>query len=335
MIYLRSELGKMKVLFLREMDQSGRDILRKNGIEVLVSHGKSEADFIRDLRETQVEGILCRTGKVTPAMIDASENLRVIAKHGVGLDNIDLDYATKRGIQVVYAPTGNSNSVAEHALFLMLACARRFRYVDEIFRGGDFNVRYTLHNTFELQGMTLGLLGCGRIGQLLAKKAAYGLGMKVIGYDPFLSQEKLKAPIQLKTKAEVLREADFVSLHMPSTPQTRGSIAAGDFRLMKPTASFINVARGDVVVENDLIAALQGGEILGAGLDVYDGEPIGPEHPLLNLPQVVATPHTAATTEQAVKRCCMTAAQGIVEVLTGEEISFPANHLKVPLRVAL
>lgn len=325
----------MKVLFLREMDQSGKDILRRRGIEVVVSRGKTEADYIRELREIQADGILCRTEKITPAMMDASQNLKVIAKHGVGLDNIDLDAATKREIQVVYAPTGNSNSVAEHALFLMLACARRFHYVDEAFRGGNFNVRYTLHSTFELEGMTLGLLGCGRIGQLLAKKAAYGFGMRVIGYDPYVTWQKLKAPITLMPREEVLREADFVSLHMPSTPQTRGSIGAKDFALMKPTASFINVARGDVVVEQDLIAALQDGKILGAGLDVYDNEPIGADHPLLKMPQVVATPHTAATTEQAVKRCCSTAAEGIVEVLTGREISFPANHLKAPLRVAL
>lgn len=325
----------MKALFLKEMDQSGKEILRKNGIEVIVSRGRSEEDYVKELQEIQPEGILCRTEKVTPAMMDASRNLRVIAKHGVGLDNIDMNYATGQGIQVVYAPTGNSNSVAEHALFLMLACARRFHYVDGVFRGGNFDVRYTLHNTFELEDMTLGLLGCGRIGQLLAKKAAGGLGMRVVGYDPYMTKDKLQAPITLMPKEEVLREADFVSLHMPSTPQTKGSIGAKDFALMKPTASFINVARGDVVVEQDLIGALKSGEILGAGLDVFAGEPIGPDHPLLKMPQVIATPHTAATTEQAVKRCCSTAAQGIVEVLTGRKITFPANRLAPALKVAL
>lgn len=325
----------MKVLFLREMDSSGREILQSRGIEVVVSKGQSEADYVHDLRETQADGILCRTEKLTPAMMDASANLKVIAKHGVGLDNIDLDCATERGIQVVYAPQGNSNSVAEHALFLMLACARRFRCVDEALRDGNFNVRYTLHNTFELEGMTLGLLGCGRIGQMLAKKAAYGLGMRVIGYDPYVTWEKLRAPIALMPKEEVLRESDFVSLHMPSTPQTRGSIGTKDFELMKPTASFINVARGDIVVEQDLIEALQSGKVLGAGVDVYASEPVGLNHPLLRLPQVIATPHTAATTEQAVRRCCSTAAQGIVEVLTGREITFPANHLNKVLQAAL
>jgi D-3-phosphoglycerate dehydrogenase len=325
----------MKVLFLKEMDQSGKDILQKSGIEVIVSKGREEADYVRELRKIQPEGILCRTEKVTPAMMDASRNLRVIAKHGVGLDNIDMDYATSQGIQVVYAPTGNSNSVAEYALFLMMACARRFHYVDGVFRSGDFGVRYTLHSTFELEGMTLGLLGCGRIGQLLAKKAAYGLGMRVIGYDPYMTWDKLQAPIALMPKEEVLREADFVSLHMPSTPQTKGSIGAKDFAMMKPTASFINTARGDVVVEKDLIEALQKGEILGAGLDVYAGEPVWADHPLLKMPQVIATPHAAATTEQAVRRCCSIAAQGIVETLTGQRITFPANHLAPVLKVAL
>lgn len=326
----------MKVLFLQETDSSGRDILEHRGIRVAVSRELTEAGYIRDLRETQADGILCRTEKVTPAMMDASAKLKVIAKQGVGLDNIDLDYATGRGIQVVFAPQGNTNSVAEHALFLMLACARRFRYVDEIFRGGTFEVRYTLHDTFELDGMTLGLIGCGRIGQMLAKKAAYGLGMRVIGYDPYVTWDKLRAPIALMPKEEVLRESDFISLHMPLTPQTRGSVGAKDFALMKPTASFINAARGGLVVERDLIEALQSGKILGAGVDVYADEPIGRDHPLLKLPQVIATPHTAATTEQAVRRCCTTAAEGIVEVLTGREVTFPANHLKAaPFRAAL
>ncbi|MVB12793.1 Hydroxypyruvate reductase [Caprobacter fermentans] len=320
----------MKVLFLKEMDRSAKDILVKNGIQVIVSHSRSEADYVREIQRDQVDGIFCRTEEVTPAMMGASARLKVIAKQGVGLDNIDVPYATNNGIQVVYAPGGNANSVAEHTIFLMLACARRFNYVDGIFRAGNAEVRYTLHDTFELKGMTLGLLGCGRIGQLVAQKAARGFGMNVIGYDPYLKQDALDAAITLKKrKEEVLRESDFISLHMPSTPQTRGTVGAADFALMKPTASFINAARGDVVVEKDLILALQSGRILGAGVDVYAHEPIGPDHALLKMPQVIATPHTAATTEQSVKKCCSMAAQGIVEVLTGQKISFPANHPKM------
>lgn len=324
----------MKVLFLKEMDQSGKDILRKSGIEVLVSKGSSESDYIRDIRDNQVDGILCRTERVTAGMIDASGKLRVVAKHGVGLDNIDMNHCTENGIQVVYAPMGNANSVAEHTIFLLLACAKRFHYVDGIFREGDFDVRYTLHNTFELDGKTLGLLGCGRIGQLVAQKAADGFGMRVIGYDPHANQERLRGPITLVSKEEVLREADFISLHMPSIPETRGSIGAGEFALMKPTASFLNVARGDIVVEEDLIAALERGQILGAGLDVFDNEPIGPDNKLLLMPQVIATPHTAATTEQAVRRCCTMAAQGIVEALFDGQVTYPANRPKFALRMA-
>lgn len=319
----------MKILFLKEMDHSAKDVLAQNGIEVIVSKSKSEAEYVREIEKDQVDGLFCRTEPVTAAMMNASKKLKVVAKQGVGLDNIDMNYATGHGIQVVYAPRGNSNSVAEHTMFLILACARRFNYVDRIFRGGNFEVRYTLHNTFELEGMTLGLLGCGRIGQLVAKKAANGFGMKVIGYDPFVKPGTLDAPITIKaTKEEVLKESDFISLHMPSTPETRHSIGAKDFALMKPTASFINAARGDVVVEPDLVEALKAGTILGAGVDVYAKEPLPMDDPLLQLPQVIATPHTAATTEQSVKRCCTTAAQGIVEVMKGQKLSFPANHPK-------
>lgn len=319
---------KYKVLFLIEMDESGKKILRDNDCEVIVSKYHDPEDHVKEIEELQPDALMCRTDKVTPAMMDASKNLKVVAKHGVGLDNIDMDYATKKGIQVVYAPLGNSNSVAEHALMLMLTCARRFNHVDTEFRSGNFNVRYTLHNTFELEGMTLGLLGCGRIGQILATKAANGLGMKVIGYDPYAKQENMKAPIELRaTREEIFKEADFVSLHMPSTPETKHSIGMKEFSLMKPTATFINVARGDVIIESELIEALEKGVIMGAGLDVFEQEPIAENNPLLKMTQAVLTPHTAATTEQAVIRCCSTAAEGIAQALHGREITFPANRI--------
>lgn len=316
-----------KVLFLQEMDNSGKEVLRQAGMTVIVSaHHDDEAGYIEELKEYQPEGILCRTDKVTRAMMDADPNLRVIAKHGVGLDNIDMDYATQKGIQVVYAPFGNSVSVAEHAIFLILACAIRYEYVDRIFRDGNFNVRYTLHDTYELHNMTLGLIGCGRIGQIIAGMAIRGFNMKVIGYDPFMPEDQLTVPIELKdSQEEVLRNADFISLHLPSTPATRGSFGKAQFAMMKPTASFINCARGDVVVEADLIDALEGGLIKAAGLDVFAQEPLPQDSPLFRMPQVIMTPHTAATTEQAVRRCCTTACRGIVQTLRGQHIDYPAN----------
>lgn len=319
---------KYKVLFLKELDVSGKQILWDDGAEIIITRGCSEETFIQEIRDNQVDAIMCRTEFVTPAMMDASPNLKVIAKHGVGLDNIDMDYATQKGIQIVYAPLGNSNSVAEHVIMLMLMTARRYRYVDREFRGGNFDVRYSLQDTFELENMTLGILGCGRIGQIIANKAALGFGMNVIGYDPYARQENMKAPVKLlKNRDDVLRQADFISLNLPSLPSTRGSINYDAFKLMKPKAILINCSRGDVVNEADLIKALEEGLILGAGLDVFDKEPIDDTNPMFKMDQVVMTAHTAATTRQAVVRCCSTAAQGIVEVMNGKPITFPGNKI--------
>jgi len=319
---------KYKAYFTKEMDISGKQILWDNDVEVIVAKGHSEEAYIQEIIEHQPDAILCRTETVTAKMMDACPGLKVVAKHGVGIDNIDVAYATKKGIQVVYAPLGNSNSVAEHAMFLLLGCARRYMHVDKIFRDGNFDERYTLHDTFELEGMTLGLIGCGRIGQILAAKAINGFGMKVLGYDPFANPDNFKVPIELlASRDELLERSDFVSLHLPSTPETVGSFDAAAFAKMKPKASFINVSRGDVVVEKDMIEALQNGRIVAAGLDVFAKEPIDYSNPLLTMPNAMLTPHTAATTEQAVVRCCTTAAQGIVEVLFGRTLTFPANKI--------
>lgn len=319
---------KYKVLFLKELDVSGKQILWDDGAEIIVAGGRSEDVFIKEIRENQVDAIMCRTEIVTPAMMDASPNLKVIAKHGVGLDNIDVEYATKKGVQVVYAPLGNYNSVAEHVIMLMLMAARRYKHVDREFRSGNFDVRYTLQDTFELEGLTLGILGCGRIGQIIANKAALGFGMNVIGYDPYAKQESMKAPVKLlENRDDVLARADFISLNLPSLPSTRGSIDYAAFQKMKTNAFFINCSRGDVVVEADLIKALQEGLILGAGLDVFDKEPIEYTNPMLEMDNVIMTPHTAATTRQAVVRCCTTAARGIMEVMNGKPITFPGNKI--------
>lgn len=315
-----------RVITLKAMDQLGYRMLEAGGCEVYQSKGTTEAEFIKEIEELQVDAIFCRTDKVTKAMIDASRNLKVVAKQGVGIDNIDVNYCTEKGIRVVFAPGGNANAVAEHTILLMMMCAVRYRYVDEQMRGGNFDVRYTLHNTYELKGKTLGLLGCGRIGQMVAQKAVNGFGMKVIGYDPYPPKMPL-VQIDMMSQEEVLKNADFISLHMPSLPSTVHTIDYEKFSMMKPTAIFINCARGDVIVEADLVRALQDGKLLGAGLDVFDQEPMSMDNPLLGMDQVVATPHTAATTEQSVENCTMMACQGILEVLFGENVTWAANKL--------
>lgn len=297
------------------------------GKAVVTKHFFDEAGYIDELKELKPEAILCRTEPITAAMMDAAgPNLKVIGKQGAGLDNIDIEAATARKIRVVYAPGQNAESVAEQAAFLMLACARRFKYVDTQFRSGNYKVRFGLTNTFELKGKTLGLVGCGRIGRMLATIAKCGFGMNVIGYDPFLKQDQLGDLITLVAEQDdVFKQADFVSLHTPLTPETEHSIGMRQFKMMKPTASLINASRGEVVNEAELIEAMQQNVINCAGLDVTEKEPLPMDSPLYTLDNVILTPHTAASTEQSVLRCCETVADDICAVINGQDAKFAAN----------
>lgn len=306
-----------KVLALKHMDQIGVDMLAKIGAQVIIAPaGCAEDDWVKIIEEEQVDCIYSRTDVVTPRMMAASKNLKVVAKQGVGLDNFDMKYANEHKIPVIWAPGGNTNAVAEHAIMLMLLCAVRFRHVDNEMRNGNFGVRYTLTDTWELKGRTLGLLGCGRVGQNVAKIAANGFGMKIIGYDPYPPMDPI-VPIDMMEMDEVLAKADFVSLHMPSNPSTRHSIDYEKFCKMKPSGVFINCARGNIIVEADLVRALQEGKLAGAGLDVFEQEPLPMSSPLMALEQVVLTPHTAASTNQSVRNCTYMACQGIIDALLG------------------
>ena len=327
--FYRRNLGMgYKVITLKHMDDSGVQYMAEHGVEIITSQAGDEAGWIQEIAANQVDGIFCRVDKITPAMMDASPNLKVIAKQGAGLDNIDLDYATKKGIQVVYSPAGNMETVAEHAAMLLLMCAQRYRYVDHQMRGGNFNVRYTLTGTHDLNGHTIGLIGCGRISQCFANILVNGFGMKAIGYDPFLKPENLRVPVELKATAEeVWQQADYVSIHLQSNPSTRHSIGYQQFSMMKPTASFINCARGDLIVEEDLIRALKEGKLAGAGLDVFQQEPLPMDHPFLTMENIVLTPHMGAATEDSVIRCTLTCCEEIVQVFNGQPVAFPGNKL--------
>lgn len=318
-----------KVFSFKAIFESGMKVFAENDCEVTFSTGHSYAEHLEELKKGDFDALFTRTDAITKEMIDLCPKLKVISKQGVGLDNIDLEYAAEKGIQVVYAPRENGNAVAEHSILLMLGAARRFAHVDHEFRTGNFDVRYTLRDTYELKGKTLGLLGCGNIGQQVAQKAALGFGMNVIGFDPYAKQENMWAPVTLMpNRDDVLAQADFISIHTPSTPETRGSIGMNDFKKMKKSAILINAGRGDVVNEPELIEALQTGVILGAGLDVFAVEPLPMDSPLMNIGNAFLTPHTAATTEESVYRTAKVAAEGVVEILQGKAPTWPGNKLK-------
>ena len=248
-------MAKFKVYYTIELNEVATHIFESNDFEVKLCSHNDEETYVKELAEFQPDAIMCRTEPITAKMMDTCKNLKVIGKQGAGLDNIDMDHAHAKDITVVYAPAGNANAVAEHAVMLMLMCAKRFTYVDRQFRSGNFLVRMGMEHTYELGGKTLGMIGCGRISQLAMQKCKYGFGMNVIGYDPYLTQDKIGDLCELKATAkEVWEQADFVSVHLPVVPSTEHSIGREQFSWMKPTASFINCARGALIKEDELVA---------------------------------------------------------------------------------
>lgn len=318
-----------KVLILKEINESGIRLLKENDCFVVFSKAENRKELLEELADA--DALFVRNEEVDAEMIDHAVRLKVIAKHGVGYDNIDVIYATEKKIQVVYVPFGNNNSVAEHAMMLILNCARRSEYINRQFRTGNYNVRFSVNDMHELSGKVLGLIGCGNIGRLVAKKAKWGFGMEVIGYDPYTDRQKLEAagaPITLvKNRKEFLSQADFVSLHLPATPESIRSIGMEDFLNMKATAYLINTARGNIVREEELIEALKKGIIYGAGLDVFDKEPLPKDHPFLQIENVFASPHTAGATVEAGESISYDGAAGILEVLYKKPVTYPVNRI--------
>lgn len=270
----------------------------------------------RDARAVAV--ILGATRQFSASVMDQIPTLIVIARPGIGVDNVDIQAAIQRGIAVVNAPDGPTVSTAEHTLALILALAKRHKpAVRLLSAGASFTSEPMLA---ELRGSVLGLVGLGRIGRRMAHMCGMGLGMQVVGYDPYVVPEvATEYGVSLCSDLhDVLRIADFVSLHCPANETTRRMINARTLAEMKPTAFLINCARGAIVDEAALIAALKSGQIAGAGLDVFDPEPPSPSNPLLAMENVVATPHTAGFTEACLREIGLGAVQGVLAVLAGE-----------------
>lgn len=270
-----------------------------------------------------VDGIVIRAnGKVTRDLMAAAPRLKVVGRHGVGVEAIDRRAAAEFGITVVNTPYSNDESVAEQCMGMIVALAKRMPEADRAVRGGDWDSRYRLIGV-EVQAKTLGLIGFGKIGQRLGRMARLGFEMSVIYHD-ILAYPQVEAELGARrmTLDAVLTRADFVSIHTPLVPETRGLIDETALRKMKPTAYLINTARGPVVDQAALIRALSQGWIAGAGLDVYDPEPLPGDSPLLKLDNVVLSPHMAAHTDEALLRMAMVVTD-ILAVIEGRTPEFP------------
>ncbi len=271
------------------------------------------------------DAALVRLFQVGAEDIKNAPRLKVIAKHGVGVDNIDCESATSRGLPVVYTPGSNGQTVAEHAMALMLALSRQIYPSSHAIRSGTMEDRNRFQGV-ELAGKNLALIGLGRIGSRLAGIASGGFGMKVRAYDPFLHPGSTTGAAVLEDSLEALLAwADFVSLHVPLSDATHHLIDQERLKLMKPGCRLVNTSRGSVIDEAALGQALRDGRLAGVALDVFEEEPLPADHPLCRTPNTLLTPHISGLTDSALERASLMAAQGILDVLQGRRPEHVAN----------
>ncbi|EDL65577.1 hydroxyacid dehydrogenase [Bacillus sp. SG-1] len=316
-----------KVLIPQPIAKEGIDLLEKEGAEVIIPPDYNEETLISHVSD--VDAILIRTAKLSRVVIEKASKLKVIARHGIGVDNIDLEAASDRGILVTNAPFANVNAVAEHVLTLILSGSRQLIQVDSALRNGDFEVRNRKFG-IELKGKTLGVVGFGNIGQLVAEKCHYGLGMDVLVYDPYVREENVSSYVQLnQSLSEVLASSDIVTIHVPYLPSTHHLINEEALQQMKKDAILVNAARGGIIDEIALEKALGSGEIRGACLDCFETEPPAVDHSLWNLENVIVTPHLAAHTEEAMIEMAVTPAKDIIAIMKGEKPLYPVNEKEI------
>lgn len=319
---------KYKVMICDSMAREAVEIFERcDQIDVDVKEGQSEEDLLQSVPAYHALAVRSAT-KVTARVIEAAKNLRVVGRAGVGIDNVDVDMANRKGVIVMNTPEGNTISTAEHAMSMMLALSRNIPQAVGAMRDGRWDRKKFMGA--EVYGKTLGIIGLGRIGSQVALRAQ-SFGMKVIGFDPFTTEEQAKKKgIELVPLDEVLERSDYITLHTPMTNETKGIIGRDSIKKMKPTVRIINCARGGLVDETALADALEEGRIAGAALDVYSQEPLPPESPLLKYDNCITTPHLGASTEEAQTNVAIQVAEQIRDALLGFEVRNAINMPYVP-----
>lgn len=313
-----------KILLSEPIDKAGVDILEGKA-EIIVSPDPSDATVGALLRDA--DALIVRTAtRISREMIQEARNLKVISRTGGGLNNVDVEAATECNVVVAGVKGAQDRPVAEHAVFLMGALAKQFPYLDGQVRKGNFKSRFEYRPT-TLSGKHMGLIGLGRIGRIVADICMAGFEMRVVAYDPYVDAQTMSGwgIRALESMDEVLKTADFVSLHVPATKETTGLMGPEQFALMKPTAFVINTSRGEIIQEGALVEALRSGQIAGAGLDVFEKEPPDQGNPLLEMENVIMTPHTAALSKDTVSKLAEGSALNALSVLDGKAPTFSAN----------
>ncbi|MDX6467031.1 MAG: D-3-phosphoglycerate dehydrogenase / 2-oxoglutarate reductase, partial [Gaiellaceae bacterium] len=305
-----------------------RESIADAGVDLLRSRFDVDVDFDGELASIidRYDAIVVRSAtKLTAELIDLGTNLKVIGRAGVGVDNVDVEAATRRGIVVANAPESTVVSAAEHTIGLLVALARNIPQAHAALKQGRWERKQ--HGGIELAGKTLGVLGFGRIGQQVARRAL-GLGMRVVAFDPFVAPERFRelGVERAETADEVYGAAEFLTLHSPLTPETRRALDAAAFAKMRDGVRLVNAARGELVDEEALLEALGSGKVAGAALDVFSSEPYS--GPLLELDNVVVTPHLAASTDEAQDRAGVIVAEQVLAALDGGLVT---NAVNIPV----
>lgn len=301
-----------RILICDELEPAAMEVFRRRGLEPKVSTGLVGDALLAAVRDAQAIVVRSAT-KVTREVIAAAADLRVVGRAGIGVDNIDVPAATERGVVVMNTPLGNATTTAELAITLLLALTRHVVRADRMVRSGDWRKKLLVGS--EVTGKTLGVVGLGRIGRLVAERGR-GLAMKVIAYDPYLDKGESPVPgVELADLENLLERADFVSVHVPLTPSTKNLISWKELARIKPGARLVQASRGGVVDEEAVLDALQSGRLAGAAFDVFVQEPVPVDHPLLARDDVILTPHLGASSAEAQLRVALDIAEQISDFL--------------------
>ena len=312
----------MKVLITEPISEEAIKAMKEAGLQVDVKIGLNKEELIKIIPEYDALIVRSQT-KVSKEVIEAAKNLKIIGRAGVGVDNIDIEAATKRGIVVVNAPGGNTISAAEHTIALMLAAARKIPQADRNVKEGKWERKKFIG--IELRGKTVGIIGLGRVGYEVAKRCK-ALEMNVIAYDPYIQKERAEnIGVKLVDFDTLLRESDIITIHVPKTRETINMISYDEFEKMKDGVIIINTARGGIVNEDALYKALKSGKVYAAALDVYEQEPPDPNNPLFKLENVVTTPHIGASTKEAQLSVGMIIAEEIINMARGLPVKNAVN----------
>lgn len=313
-----------KVFIPQPVAEEGESYLKDQGYLIVRGSGKSDKESLkRDIADC--DAMLLRSWKIDREILEAGKKLKVVARHGAGYDNIDWKAAKELGIRVTYSPDTTAVSVAEFTILSILALAKKHSVFCEELRNGNFGYKFK-NQGMDVTGKTLGIIGFGKIGSLAAKKAFYGLDMKILAYIPRPAGKDIPDYVERAEWEELFCRSDFISLHVPGGDKNRGMIGRKEFARMKKSAYLINVSRGGVVNETDFCEAVNQHVIAGGAVDVFETEPPKMDHPLFCLPNVILTPHIGSNTEECMRRIAMDNVRDIHRVLSGMEPVHPIER---------